>query len=273
MWKAYGILKKVWPAFKGITPRRCHEPMRALSRRLVSLLSAGSSFECPICKGRFRELWPWGRTKDLVQCPGCASQDRERAIYLFLKKRTDVFRDNLKVLHLAPEWSLSRVLKGLSNLDYVSADIAKPFAMEKIDIAHIPHSDCSFHVIICCHVLEHIPDDRKAMSEMYRVLRPGGWALTTVPIRDDDTTYEDPAIASREDRLKAFGEASHVRWYGRDFKDRLEHVGFFVDLFQFGEVFSDHEARIHALITRDDIYVCSKPNEELAFAEETALDT
>lgn len=259
MWKVYGVLKRAWPAFKRVTPPRYRESVRSFARYLFSFLSAGSSFECPICRGRFRELWPWGRTRDLVQCPRCASQDRERAIYLFLKRRTDIFHDNLKVLHLAPEWSLSLVLKHLPNLEYVSADIAKPFAMEKIDILHIPHADSQFHVVICCHVLEHIPDDRKAMSEMYRVLRPGGWGLVTVPVRDADTTYEDPTVTKEEDRLKAFGEGSHVRWYGRDFKERLEMAGFSVEVFRFGDVFSDHEARVHALMTRDDIYVCSKP--------------
>jgi len=131
--------------------------------------------------------------------------------------------------------------------------------MEKIDILHIPHADSQFHVVICCHVLEHIPDDRKAMSEMYRVLRPGGWGLVTVPVRDADTTYEDPTITKEEDRLKAFGEGSHVRWYGRDFKERVEMAGFTVEVFRFEDLFTDHEARAHALMTRDDIYVCSKP--------------
>jgi len=261
MRSVYGLLKKAWPAFKRVIPFKYRESVRALARYLVSLLSAGSGFECPICKGRFRELWPWGRTKDLVQCPRCASQDRERAIYLFLKKRTEIFRDNLRVFHLAPEWSLSLVLKNLPNLDYVSVDLAKPYAMVKIDINHIPYPDSSFHVIICRHVLEHIPEDRKAMSEMYRVLKPGGWGVVTVPVRDADTTYEDFTITKEEDRLEAFGEDSHVRWYGKDFKDRLAAVGFLVDVVRFGDIFTDHEARIHALMTRDDIYVCTKPTE------------
>ncbi|MDQ7782627.1 MAG: class I SAM-dependent methyltransferase [Desulfomonilaceae bacterium] len=189
-----------------------------------------------------------------------------------MKKRTNIFNDNLKVLHLAPEWSLSLVLKNLPNLDYVSADLAKPFAMEKIDITRIPHPDSSFHAVICCHVLEHIPDDRKAMSEMLRVLRPGGWALITVPVRDADTTYEDPTITSRQGKLKAFGEGSHVRWYGRDFKEHLAASCFLVDVVRFGEVFTEHEARIHALITRDDMYVCSKKTEDQESQQNESTD-
>lgn len=166
----------------------------------------GSEYECLFCGGHFRKLLPCGRNLPvlkekqvvgggyrLARCPrfSCQSSDRERLLFFYLKNKTNIFSEKVKLLHVAPEKNLRQVLIGRSNIDYLSADLCSPTAMLKLDITDIHYEDCAFDVIICNHVLEHIPDDRKAMSELYRVLRPDGWAILQVPISLAITeTYE-----------------------------------------------------------------------------------
>lgn len=109
---------------------------------------------------------------------------------------------------------------------YLTADLLLP-ADEKMDITGIQHPDDSFDVVYCSHVLEHVPDDRKAMREFYRVLKPSGWAIFMIPITVDKTV-EDPTITDPQERLRLFGQDDHVRRYGPDFVDRLQEAGFSV---------------------------------------------
>jgi predicted SAM-dependent methyltransferase len=192
-------------------------------------------------------------------CPRCYSSDRERLIYLYLKNKTKLFYENLKVLHVAPEKNLQKVLKVRANIDYLSADFDSPLSMVKMDIAEIPYEDNSFDVIICNHVLEHIPKDRQAMSELYRVLKPGGWSILQVPISLSlDRTYEDPTVTASDEREKKFGQSDHVRIYAKDYKDRLESVGFTVEVYSFGKEFGDTTIHKYALLKDEDIYLASK---------------
>ena len=108
-------------------------------------------------------------------------------------------------------------------MEYVSADLDSPLAMANVDITDLPFDDESFDLILCSHVLEHVHDDRLAMRELRRVLKPDGWALLLVPI-SADVTFEDPSIVRPSDRLRLFGQADHVRRYGPDYVDRLRHV-------------------------------------------------
>lgn len=163
---------------------------------LRSFYYVGSRYECPFCSGHFRKLLPAGLNnkvlKDVVgggyrlnaQCPRCNSGDRERLIYWYIKNKTDLLftNNNIRLLHVAPEKNLQKVLSLKSNIDYISADLKSPSVMVKMDITNIKYEDNYFDVIICNHVLEHIPDDHRAMSELYRVLKPNGWAILQVPI-------------------------------------------------------------------------------------------
>src|SRR4249920_3892182 len=125
-----------------------------------------------------------------------------------------------------------------TNINYVSANLDSPLAMIRMDISKIPYKANCFDVIICNHVLEHIPNDRQAMSDLYRVLKPGGWAILQVPISLSlDRTYEDPTAVTREEREKKFGQHDHVRIYAKDYKDRLENVGFTVEVYSFRKEF------------------------------------
>ena len=127
-----------------------------------------------------------------AQCPVCRSSDRVRLLFLFMKKRTDIFTKKTRFLHIAPEKPLERIFRNCENISYLTADLEKDNVMEKMDITNIHYSDDYFDAIICNHVLEHINEDIKAMKELYRVLKPGGWAILQVPFsKIMDTTFED----------------------------------------------------------------------------------
>jgi len=238
--------------------------------------SSGEYLYCPFCKKYSKEFLPFGldipvlKEKNVVgggyrlnaMCPHCHSIDRERLIYLYLKnKKADLFSldKKFKLLHIAPEENLQNVLIAQPNIEYLSADLTSPLAAVRMDITDIKFKDNYFDVIICNHVLEHIPDDRKAMTELYRVLKPGGFAILQVPIALAlDQTYEDPSITSPEEREKMFGQSDHVRLYARDYRDRLEKVGFSVEQYSFANEFGESVLHQYGLSKEESIYICSK---------------
>ena len=170
-----------------------------------------------------------------------------------------MFSENLRMLHVAPERNLRKVLLAHPNINYLTVDLNSPLAMVKMDITNMPYEDNLFDVIICNHVLEHIPDDRKAISELYRVLKPAGWAILQVPISQSlVTTYEDPSITAPDEREKAFGQSDHVRIYARDYRERLESVGFSVQVYSIRKEFGWLAIYKYALQKDENIYVCSR---------------
>ena len=199
------------------------------------------NFHCPFCEKRYSHLLPAGyylpalKDKKVVGagyrlhavCPGCGSSDRERLVYLYLTTKTDVFHKRIKLLHVAPEENLQRVFRKSPNIDYLSADLDPSKAMIRMDISDIDCEDNTFDVIVCNHVLEHVPDDKRAMAEIYRVLKPMGWGILQVPISPVlKKTIEDPTVVAPADRERLFGQDDHVRLYGRDFTIRLAKAGF-----------------------------------------------
>ncbi len=160
-------------------------------------------------------------------CPKCLSLERHRLLWLYLKEKTGFFSDNLKVLHIAPEQCFYKRFKRLGNISYTTADLESPLADIKFDIQQIPMPDNVYDIIICNHVLEHVENDHKALSELYRVLKPGGLAILQVPmVMDKEKTYEDPTITDPEERLKHFHQKDHFRIYGTDFPKRVQATGF-----------------------------------------------
>jgi glycosyltransferase involved in cell wall biosynthesis/ubiquinone/menaquinone biosynthesis C-methylase UbiE/predicted nucleic acid-binding Zn-ribbon protein len=230
----------------------CHKPA-----------AVEKSFHCPCCGGWFDQLEPAGATiKRLnARCPRCGSLERHRLLMLFLKQKTNLFRGQMKMLHVAPEEVFQNTFKSMPNIDYLSADLYAKNAMMKIDITDISMEDDIFDVIICNHVLEHIPDDTRAMRELFRVLKPNGWAILLVPFRKDlKETYEDSSITSPEERVKHFGQHDHVRLYGQDYKDRLAKAGFVVKVESSVKFFGPDELRKYALMQDDVIFYCEKPD-------------
>jgi predicted SAM-dependent methyltransferase len=161
------------------------------------------------------------------------------------------------MLHVAPEPELSRWLQEVEYIDYVSADLSSPRAMVRMDISDIQYRDNTFDVIYCSHVLEHVPDDRKAMREFWRVLKNGGWAILQVPITAD-VTFEDPTVTSPEERERLFGQHDHVRRYGPDYRDRLVDVGFSVTVDGFVRELDERTVSRYGLMRSEDVYFCQK---------------
>jgi SAM-dependent methyltransferase len=201
--------------------------MKAILQRLNALRYRGNRVECPCCGGRFRRFVSGGvRRREAARCPGCGSLERHRLLWLFLERFSTLYLKPYRVLHVAPELQLARHLARQPNLRYLSADLDSPIAMERVDLTRIPHPDASFDVVLCCHVLEHIPDDHRAMRELRRILAPGGFGVLQTPVHSMDETLEDPDVTDPEERRRRFGQPDHVRMYGRDFHDRLRAAGF-----------------------------------------------
>lgn len=228
-------------------PRRYIEKTYVLLDKIYNLCRGsiyrlslyGSKYTCPICKYSFRKFLPVGYRHNILKekkiigggyrpnakCPFCTSIDRERLIYMFLQTN-DLLQVGMKILHVAPEKNIQKFIKE-KELKYYSADLNSPLANIKMDIQKIPFPADYFDAIICNHVLEHIPDDIKAMKELNRVLKPNGWAILQVPFSSAiEHTFEDATVTSTKDRKLIFGQANHVRIYGLDYPKRLSAANF-----------------------------------------------
>jgi SAM-dependent methyltransferase len=162
-----------------------------------------------------------------------------------------------KFLHFAPENAFIKLFKGIPGLDYLSIDFSSPHAMMKMDITNIGFTDSSFDIVYCSHVLEHIHDDHKAMREMGRILKPGGWALIQVPISEHGT-IEDPSITDPCERERLFWQNDHVRLYGLDIKDRLEAAGFDVEVLFGHQLLKPQDYERMAIDPDEAIFHCRK---------------
>jgi len=199
--------------------------------RVSAVFYHGNNVECPVCGGRFRKLMPYGynNVRESALCPNCLSLERHRLLWLYLQQRTGFFSDPQKVLHIAPEQCFYKRFRKMKNLIYITGDLESPLADVKLDIQDLPFEDAEFDVVLCNHVLEHVPDDHKAISEIYRVLKPGGFAIMQVPTDYSmEKTYENPAIIEPAEREKHFRQKDHYRLYGRDFLVRIAEAGFII---------------------------------------------
>jgi SAM-dependent methyltransferase len=223
-------------------------------------LNRGNRVACPVCDGRFRHFIPGGVVRRAnARCPACGSLERHRLLWLYLGRRTDLFTVNRRVLHVAPEPPLARRLSSLANLDYVSIDLESPRAMMKMDATRLAFPDRWFDLILCFHVLEHIPDDRAAMREFLRVLNPGGRAILQSPFDPARAeTYEDSSVTSPEARERAFGQRDHVRIYGRDYVARLRGAGFAVEECSLARELPEEETARFGVLADETLTVCRR---------------
>ena len=229
--------------------------------RVWARLARGEGVECPCCGGKFRRFVPYGvrPRRPHAQCPSCGSVERHRLLWLYLRERTDLFVRAQRLLHVAPEEGFQERLRTIPGLRYASADLASPLAGVRADVQRLPFADAAFDSLFCHHVLEHVPDDRMAMRELLRVLRPGGWALLQSPLRSDQAeTDEDPSIVDPRERERRFGQRDHVRVYGRDYADRLRAAGFAVEPERFFKSLPP-EHRVRYGLKGETIWLCRRP--------------
>ncbi|WP_297984554.1 class I SAM-dependent methyltransferase [uncultured Chryseobacterium sp.] len=231
------------------------------ARPLIDMYFKGNQFYDPINGKSYRKFLPYGygKQRENALSPGTLSLERHRQMWLYLQIETDFFTKNYKVLHIAPEQEFLRRFKKMNNLDYTSADLFSPIVDVKADILDLPFEDESFDIVICNHVLEHIEDDRKAMRELYRVMKKGGWGILQVPLKNSlEKTYEDFTIKDPKERQKHFGQYDHVRWYGMDYFDRLKSVDFEVEANFYSQEFSDAEIKRFGLNRNEILPVVRK---------------
>ena len=227
---------------------------------LFSLYLKGNKYTDPIDGKSFRKFLPYGyeNQRENVLAPSSLSLERHRLLWLYLQK-TDFFTAPKKVLHVAPEQCFYKRFRKQKNLDYLTTDLYSPLADVKADICQLPFDNDSYDVVFCNHVLEHIEDDKKAMSELFRVLKPGGMGIFQIPQDLSlEHTYEDFTITSPEERKKHFGQYDHVRVYGKDYFEKLRNEGFKVDEINCSDLFDDNQIDRYRLVKNEILPVCSK---------------
>jgi SAM-dependent methyltransferase len=243
-----------------LVPGGARYRLRRVFEYVQSVTMRGDRFTCPCCHGKFRALLPAGvARRPNARCPRCSSLERHRLIWLYLQQQTDFFTLPYKVLDVAPEEFLQRKLKALPNISYLSIDLESGLAMKKMDVTKLDLPDNSYDVIFCNHVFEHIPDDRAAMRELHRVLKPGGWAILQTPIDlEREMTDEDASVTDPQERLRRFGQTDHIRIYGRDFFDRLRQAGWTVDRNRFVASFKHADIQRYALDPKEELFIGHK---------------
>lgn len=248
--------------YKILISEKLRVKIRIYLNILISPVYSGHRFYCICCKKSFRIFFSKGNIKRKnAQCPYCGSLERTRTLALYLQNETDIFTvEHPKILHIAPEYSLFRILNKL-NAEYVDGDINPAYARNVIDITDIHFPDNYFDLIICSHVLGHVPDEATAVKELKRVLSFEGEAIImTVLDLNAAVTLEDTTVVSAQERLNKYGEPDLCRLHGMDFKERLVKGGFKVEPIDYRKRFSQEENERFSLGDgkREIIFSCRK---------------
>ena len=222
-------MKSVFKYILNLLPRPFLIRMSYIVRPVLAYVLKGNTYTDPIDNKSFRKFLPYGyeNQRENVLSPSTLSLERHRLLWLYLKNETDFFTAPKRVLHFAPEQAFYKRFRKQKNLEYITTDLESPLADVKADICNLPFKDNEFDVILCNHVLEHIPDDTKAMQELFRILKKGGMAILQIPQDlSREKTFEDHSITDKKERAIIFGQYDHVRIYGRDYFEKLRSVGF-----------------------------------------------
>jgi len=254
-------LQKLFKFFLNLFPRPLLIRLSYVVRPIIAFFLHGKKYTDPIDGKSYRKFLPYGyeNVRENVLAPGTLSLERHRLFWLYITQNTSFFTKHQKVLHFAPEQAFLKRFRKLDNLDYTTTDLNSPIADVKADICNLPFEDNTYSFIICNHVLEHIPDDTKAMQEIYRVLAPGGTAILQVPYDANSTeTFEDDSITDPKERAKIFGQYDHVRVYGMDYFETLESIGFQVEAIDLTAELSEEKINKYRLAKGELLPVCKK---------------
>ena len=232
---------------------------------MLGLWYAGKGRKCPICGKEVREFLPYGygvSRRDAL-CPRCLALERHRLLWLYIERETSLLDGYPTLLHIAPEVALKRQFErhyGKEHAEsYLTADLESPLAKLHFDVQDIPLEGESIDIVICNHILEHVESDHRALSEIRRILRPGGWAVVMSPVDlSREKTFEDDSITDPAERTRLFGQYDHRRVYGRDYVERLAEVGFEVYDENYRERLPAKEQQLYAL-PDEHIYIVRKP--------------
>jgi SAM-dependent methyltransferase len=251
-------MKKIIAFIIRNVPRKYLQRVAGIGLKLLSVAYAGKGVTCPVCGKSFRKFLPYGRInpRPNALCPNCMSLERHRLIWLNLKSKSDFFEKKHKVLHVAPEACFIKRFEKIHADGYITADLESPLAKVKMDIHQIPFPDNTFDYVLCNHVLEHVRDDVKAMSEINRVLKKGATAIMQVPLYFPlpDKTFEDFSDMDRKERERIFGQDDHVRKFGKDFPERIRAAGLESVQDEFINSFSDEDRYKFGLTKGEIIY-------------------
>ena len=254
---------KIFKSILNTIPRPWLIKASYIVRPLISWYLKGDKFTDPIDGKSFRKFLPYGYVKQRENAlsPSTLSLERHRLMWLFLRDNTTFFTatKKLKVLHIAPEQCFLDIFRKQQNLNYITSDLESPIADVKADICDLPFKENEFDVVFCNHVLEHISNDTKAMQELYRVLKPGGFGIFQIPQDlSKAITFEDDTITDRKERAKLFGQYDHVRVYGRDYFDKLRSIGFKVDEVDYTKKITLEKIEKYCLMKNEILPVCYK---------------
>lgn len=252
------MIKKVVSILIRHIPRRYLQRISGPGLKIAAFFLRGQTVECPVCGNGFRKFLPYGRMRPRPNalCPNCLSLERHRLLWLYLQERTPFFASRKAVLHIAPEACFIPRFEELHGGAYITADLESPLAKIKMDIHRMPFEDSTFDAVLCNHVLEHVADDIRAMKEIARVLKPGGFAILQVPFFHPvpEKTWADPSIADKKKREEHFGQDDHVRRYGKDYADRIREAGLEAVEEDFVNTLSDDQRRRYGLAKGEIIF-------------------
>jgi len=277
-------MKKLFKLILNTIPRPILIRLSYVARPILAFFLKGTTFTDPIDGKSFKTFLPYGygKQRNNVLSPSTLSLERHRLLWLYLQNETDFFRSELnsdssvkqpksiklrdtetssvlKVLHFAPEQAFYKLFRNQKNIDYTTTDLFSPLADVKADICNLPFEDNQYDIIFCNHVLEHIPDDTKAMQELFRVLKPGGMGIFQIPQDlSRATTFSDDTIVDQKERAKIFGQYDHVRIYGRDYFDKLRGIGFKVVEEDYTSKLAPEQVEKYCLAKGEIIPVCFK---------------
>lgn len=223
--------------------------IKKIRNALFGLLHPGHKAYCVYCDKTFGKFLHEGVKAEVfkkyrvagggyklnVQCPYCGSVDRSRLLYLFFQLRTDIYKKKTLLLHISPNREIARAIGANANVEQVCGSIEPEsypeFNASYIDVQRIGGPDNHYDVVVCCHVIEHVEDDTLAFSEIYRVLKPNGFAVLQVPLALNlEKTLEDKNDRTPKQRKIAYGQVDHVRLYGLDYLEKIKAAGFKVVL-------------------------------------------